>query len=306
MSLNPEILSGKKPLDLLALQGGGSFCAFSAGAIYYLLTRTNIQFKAISGVSGGAINAVLLLNALPDRKAAANALKKFWLNDVAVTQAEQMVQQAFMSLVSFLPLPKSIKRLPLNANPIYSIMKGLDFDKIRSSKTGLYIAVTEENQRKSHVIEKKKITPEWVMASASLSHYFLPVEIEGRSYVDGAEYHPDYIKRAGFNPPIFTALKSKKEFTFLSMRLNQDREEIQDKHHSFECYVQQPYERDIVKLKKHKNNGKNILGYELRMPDGFHPKRKMDTDERLIRDLFIMGIREMRYMVSANDVPVIV
>ena len=48
----------------LALQGGGSFGAFTWGALERLLDEPEISFDAISGVSAGAVNAVLLASGL--------------------------------------------------------------------------------------------------------------------------------------------------------------------------------------------------------------------------------------------------
>ena len=44
----------------LALQGGGSFGAFTAGVLDRLLDEADVDFDAVSGASAGAVNAVLL------------------------------------------------------------------------------------------------------------------------------------------------------------------------------------------------------------------------------------------------------
>src|SRR5271167_4321805 len=44
----------------LALQGGGSFGAFTWGVLDRLLEQPDCEFDAISGASVGAVNAVLL------------------------------------------------------------------------------------------------------------------------------------------------------------------------------------------------------------------------------------------------------
>src|SRR5271166_378296 len=48
----------------LALQGGGSFGAFTWGALDRLLEEKTIAFDAFSGASAGAVNAVLLASGL--------------------------------------------------------------------------------------------------------------------------------------------------------------------------------------------------------------------------------------------------
>ena len=59
----------------LALQGGGSFGAFTWGALERLLDEPDIAFDAISGASAGAVNAVLLASGLMERRARRRAKK---------------------------------------------------------------------------------------------------------------------------------------------------------------------------------------------------------------------------------------
>src|SRR6202162_905970 len=48
----------------LALQGGGSFGAFTWGVLDRLLEEPDITFDAISGASAGAVNAVLMASGM--------------------------------------------------------------------------------------------------------------------------------------------------------------------------------------------------------------------------------------------------
>ncbi len=50
----------------LALQGGGSFGAFTWGVLDRLLEEPTIGFDAVSGSSAGAVNAVLLASGIID------------------------------------------------------------------------------------------------------------------------------------------------------------------------------------------------------------------------------------------------
>ena len=50
----------------LALQGGGSFGAFTWGVLDRLLEEPGIDFDAISGASAGAVNAVLMAAGMVD------------------------------------------------------------------------------------------------------------------------------------------------------------------------------------------------------------------------------------------------
>src|SRR5258708_40337718 len=64
----------------LALQGGGAHGAFAWGAIDTLLADGRIDIEAISATSAGAMNAVVLADALTDgdRDHARERLTAFW------------------------------------------------------------------------------------------------------------------------------------------------------------------------------------------------------------------------------------
>src|SRR3954462_4979643 len=69
------------PRDLsLALQGGGSFGAFTWGVLDRLVEERELHFDTISGASAGAVNAVLLASGLVDggRDIAKEKLEPFW------------------------------------------------------------------------------------------------------------------------------------------------------------------------------------------------------------------------------------
>src|ERR1700732_684835 len=62
----------------LALQGGGSFGAFTWGVLDRLLER-GVAFDAISGASAGAVNAALLASGMLEGRDEARAtLARFW------------------------------------------------------------------------------------------------------------------------------------------------------------------------------------------------------------------------------------
>src|SRR5271165_548762 len=64
----------------LALQGGGSFGAFTWGVLDRLLEEPSISFDAISGASAGSVNAVVMASGMieggPD--GARTRLSQFW------------------------------------------------------------------------------------------------------------------------------------------------------------------------------------------------------------------------------------
>src|SRR5947209_15752342 len=64
----------------LALQGGGSFGAFTWGVLDRLVEEPELHFDTISGASAGAVNAVLLASGLAEggRETAKAKLEHFW------------------------------------------------------------------------------------------------------------------------------------------------------------------------------------------------------------------------------------
>src|SRR5277367_6023305 len=71
----------RRPRKLsLALQGGGSFGAFTWGVLDRLLDEPDCDLDAISGASAGAVNAVLLACGLVEggRSGAQSRLRRFW------------------------------------------------------------------------------------------------------------------------------------------------------------------------------------------------------------------------------------
>ena len=84
----------------LALQGGGSFGAFTWGVLDRLLEEPDIGFDAISGASAGAVNAVLMAAGLIDggQDEARARLAQFW---------RRMSQAA-----ALLPKPPNLRSAP--------------------------------------------------------------------------------------------------------------------------------------------------------------------------------------------------
>src|SRR5262249_56144088 len=65
---------------LVAVEGGGSFAAFTWGVLERLLEEPSCNFDCISGASVGAINATLLASGLVQggREGARRQLARFW------------------------------------------------------------------------------------------------------------------------------------------------------------------------------------------------------------------------------------
>src|SRR5215471_21375162 len=71
--------SARRPVGV-ALQGGGSWGAYSWGVLDALLSDPDIQITSLSGASAGALNAAIVASALASGtpESAAQALARFW------------------------------------------------------------------------------------------------------------------------------------------------------------------------------------------------------------------------------------
>src|SRR5215210_2879426 len=76
----PRPKSRKRRRLSLALQGGGSFGAFTWGVLDRLLDVENLSLDVVSGASAGAVNAVLLASGLArgGNPEAQRVLQTFW------------------------------------------------------------------------------------------------------------------------------------------------------------------------------------------------------------------------------------
>ena len=76
--------SARKPIGL-ALQGGGSWGAYTWGVLDALLASRSITITQLSGTSAGAINAAVIASALANGSPAQarKALRSFWMSIAA-------------------------------------------------------------------------------------------------------------------------------------------------------------------------------------------------------------------------------
>src|SRR3954463_347977 len=80
---SPEVAktTARRPISL-ALQGGGSWGAYTWGVLDALLASRSVAIAQLSGTSAGAINAAIVASALANgsRVRARQALRSFWLS----------------------------------------------------------------------------------------------------------------------------------------------------------------------------------------------------------------------------------
>ena len=192
--------SGRRPLSL-ALQGGGSHGAFQWGVLDRLLEDDRFDFRAVSGVSAGAMNGTALVSGLAAGDARA-ALDKLWreinqsggrnvFGDSALwnpAQAPDWIKDTpLWRAGESLALSMSPYEFnPLNHNPLKRVLKAaVDFGAVQASDVKLFVAATAVRQARARVFETREITADVLMASACLPHLFQAVEIDGEPYWDG-------------------------------------------------------------------------------------------------------------------------
>jgi len=194
-------VNGKKRVNL-ALQGGGSHGAFAWGVLEAILEDERLEIVGVSGASAGAMNAVVMASGLIDdgREGAREKLAKFW-RGVALEGGPGVtipVVDAWISMWKALFAPASVADAaaqasspyafnPFDINPLRDTLAALvDFEKLRESYgPKLFVAATNVRTGKGEIFRRDVLTPEHVMASATLPHLFQAAVIDGEPYWDG-------------------------------------------------------------------------------------------------------------------------
>ncbi|MCC5900725.1 MAG: patatin-like phospholipase family protein [Halomonas sp.] len=192
-----------KKLDL-ALQGGGAHGAYTWGVIDRLLEDDRIEIEGISGTSAGAMNGVVIADALTrgNKETARKALHDFWRAVSRAGMASPIRRTPLdvltgnwsldhspgyiaMDLMSRLVSPYQFN--PLNINPLRDIVaEHIDFERVRRcEQLKLFVAATNVRTGKQRVFRREEMSVDAVMASACLPFVFQAVEIDGEAYWDG-------------------------------------------------------------------------------------------------------------------------
>jgi NTE family protein len=169
----------------LALQGGGSFGAFTWGVLDRLLDENDLVLDAVSGASAGAVNAVLLASGLSEggRTAAQQRLERFWKR--ASDTAPRAQSGPALAMAASVLSPYQFN--PFNLNPLKSLLASeIDFDALRANPSvRLLIGATRVRDGKLHIFREKALTLDAVLASACLPVIHHAVSIDGEAYWDG-------------------------------------------------------------------------------------------------------------------------
>ncbi len=189
----------------LALQGGGSFGAFTWGVLDRLLER-DIAFDAISGASAGAVNAALLAAGMLEGRDAARAkLASFWrrMSDSACFLPATSLATAALG-AGFSAFTRALSPYqfnPFDLNPLRNALAAeVDFEALRAqSPVKLLIAATRVRDGQLRIFREQEVSVETVLASACLRLVHHTIEIDGEPYWDGG-----YVA----NPPLIPLVQA--------------------------------------------------------------------------------------------------
>ena len=234
----------ERPLAL-ALQGGGSFGAFTWGVLDRLLAEPGLPFAAASGASAGAVNAVLLADGLlaGGREEAQARLARFWrlLSD----RAGFAGLPVFGSILAAadLHVPHFAMSLP-GSDPLRELLGDLvDFTRLRKERPiPLLIAATRVRDGEARIFREDEITLEAVLASACLPMLREAVQIGGEDYWDGGY---------SANPPLRELIRASRADDLLLVQLAPDERDTtprlrQDiRHRSLEIAFSAPLKREL-------------------------------------------------------------
>ena len=214
----------------LALQGGGAHGAFAWGAIDAILEDDRIDIEAISATSAGAMNAVVLADALTegDRDHARERLTAFWQAIAAAGNLYNPVKPVKDWSGRALPVEQSplywmfdtmlrvfspYQLNPFNFNPLRQVLESqVDFERLRATKgIHVHLCATNVETGRVRIFNRAELTADTVLASACLPLLFQTIEIDGSHYWDGG-----YIG----NPAIFPLIYGSKSRDVLIMHIN--------------------------------------------------------------------------------------
>lgn len=187
----------------LALQGGGSYGAFTWGVMHRLMSDPHLYIDGISGTSAGAMNAVVFADGFIKgrRQGAIDALETFWsrisrnctvprtpFGFAGFSAGWNVDAEPGFLLLDFLARTLAPVHLnPLDINPLREVLNGLvDFDGLRRHpEVKLFVTASNVRTCKSRLFRTPEITVDTLLASACLPLLYRPVEIDGEYYWDG-------------------------------------------------------------------------------------------------------------------------
>jgi NTE family protein len=194
----PRAATVRKPVAL-ALQGGGSYGAYTWGVLDVLLASRHVAIRQLSGTSAGALNAAIVASALARGTAAdaRRALRSFWMTIAQPAAADlgrevwgpmerhwrETIATWLVSGSAYSPYVGN----PLGVNPLRAAIDAhVDVDALRSATApALHVTVTNVRTGLPRVVSNEAMSVEVLLASACLPQLFQAVEIDGEPYWDG-------------------------------------------------------------------------------------------------------------------------
>jgi NTE family protein len=188
----------------LACQGGGSHSAFTAGVLERWQRDGALDARevvAVSGTSGGAINALLVWTALREKRPEEipARLEAFWEDNAASSPFERLGNAVLVgagvaqSLGLAPPLNPYLVPPPFDGRAEFRrlLERHVDFDAItvdtdaRHPRLVLGAVDVRSGAFRAFDSRRDRITADTVLASAALPTLFRAVHIEGGAYWDG-------------------------------------------------------------------------------------------------------------------------
>jgi NTE family protein len=207
----------------LALQGGGSFSAFTWGVLDRLLDEDTFDFDTISGASAGAVNAVLLACGLVQggREGARALLMRFWTRVMSDSSFRApMLIGGFSpagSSVAFSPALRSGQLDPFDLDPLrQALITDIDFTALRSAACPkLLVGATRVRDGRQQIFRNQDITADVLLASTCPPLVHCAVEIDGESYWDGGY---------STNPPVVSLVQDSETADLLVVQVTPSRD----------------------------------------------------------------------------------
>ena len=207
----------------LALQGGGSFAAFTWGVLERLLEEPACNFDCISGASVGAINATLLASGLVQggREGARKLLARFWQRMTNETSFRSLMLIGGFSpagsSVAFGPTLRTGHFDPFDLDPLReALSRDIDFAALLAPECPkLLIAATRVRDGKQQIFDNASMSADVLLASTCPPLVHCTVEIDGESYWDGG-YGP--------NPPLVRLVQDSTASDLLVVQITPSRD----------------------------------------------------------------------------------
>lgn len=200
----PQQATTAPTASAVALQGGGAHGAFTWGVLDQLLCAPEIDVRALSGASAGAMNACVAASGLVTGgpEGARAALAGFWRS----VNREATRLAPFISIVGDAPNwteataawmnlyqlgHVSVAPHPANGRAAQVLLEGVvrehvDFEALRSPEApSRFISATNVRNGQARIFTNADISVEAILASACLPMAFPAVVIDGEDYWGG-------------------------------------------------------------------------------------------------------------------------